>query len=227
MSHFFKHPARALLLAPFLFLAGCAVDSAGPVQGPLVNDPALSISLTGTVLEYSSKDDPRLLAWLEREKLRIDFALKSSQRTYDSLKVVWNAVSLATSTGNTRILYCEPLSYAASVKIVGPTGATFVFGPHRLMIPYGALKGWTVVTAEAPVGTDVEAKFAPHGLQFLKPSNLDLSYRHCLRPPDFGKKIVYVDSWGRILETFVSNDKKDIRMVDAWIRHFSSYLVAY
>ncbi|MGQ0766703.1 MAG: hypothetical protein ACT4OZ_13695 [Gemmatimonadota bacterium] len=228
MSHYPPHPSHRRKLLPALaaLLIGCSVDSAGPTLHPRATDPTPSLTAGDPILVFKSKSDRRLLAWLEREKLRIDLNLKASERKYDSLKVVWEQMVRENNTVS-EVLYCDPIQYVATTKIVGPSGENLDFGPHKLQIPRGALTGYTVVTAEGPVALKVEAKFAPHGLRFSLPSSLELSYKHCVRPTGFGKRIVYVDDAGTILESVVSNDKEDSKTVVGWIKHFSSYLIAY
>ncbi len=85
------------------------------------------------------------------------------------------------------------------------------------------------VTAEAPTSLKVEAKFRPHGLVFNRRTapKLTLSYKHCDGLQLMPNRIVYVDDWYRIIEYPLSRNVADDGVVWAWIKHFSSYVVAY
>lgn len=176
----------------------------------------------------AGREDP-LKPLLEQEKKRIAQAQEDSKQTYDSLKKEWEAY-LGTLGGDTSapgtLLFCDPLQYTGDTKIIGPEGGDMSVGPHKLSIPKGALKQYTVITAEMPVATDVSVKLSPHGLQFLETPKLTLSYKHCSRPTDFRKATAYVDDARTILEWPRSADQTSDGLVNAWIRHFSKYALA-
>lgn len=140
--------AAALTMAAAV--AACVPDS--PTAPRLLQDElSAAVAPAPQATVYRSKDDPRLLAWLEREKRRVDAAQKASQATYDSLQVVWERLKKLNPNGNPAYVYCQPISYVAEAKIVGPKGEDIGLGPHKLRIPQGALAGYTVITAVAPV----------------------------------------------------------------------------
>src|SRR5688572_32097783 len=60
-----------------------------------------------------------------------------------------NGGLLGTGIGN-GLLACTPLPSARTEQTVGPAGGTIVVGPHRLVVPAGALAAPVLITAEAP-----------------------------------------------------------------------------
>ena len=85
--------------------------------------------------------------------------------------------SLVQATG---LLNCSALPYAQDVETIGPDGGTLTAGPHKLVIPAGALREPTTITMTAPSGRGVNAvEFQPEGLQFAKPAYLTMSYSNC------------------------------------------------
>ncbi|HJU75977.1 MAG TPA: hypothetical protein VJ717_19700 [Gemmatimonadaceae bacterium] len=225
----FAQPLRIGVMAGITALAVACSDSAAPTAAPnervkvLPSDSADAALLIPDSRIFASPDDPQLLAWFEREKLRIATALAASEA---SLELV-NSQQTPTRTGAYSVLNCEPQPYVAATKIVGPLGATLSFGRHKLTVPPLAVPGWTVITAEAPASRVVRTTFAPHGLRFLLASDLTISYAHCLRPPTAVKRIVFVDNDMRFLENVRSSDDQTNKLVNGRIGHFSSYLIAY
>jgi hypothetical protein len=205
-------------------IAACA-DS--PFTAPeQIAAPSASISASNKPVVYASDSDPRLLQWLDIELKRVAAAERSSKPEYRRLERDWKRMNRKHGRRVSRVLYCDPLQYAAAVKIVGPNGGEVEFGPHKLSIPSRALSGYTVVTAEAPVSEAVEATFSPHGLAFERQVLLSLSYAHCNRPASLQESIVYVLD-GEIVDWLPSADRDEDATVDAWIDHFSGYHVAF
>jgi hypothetical protein len=215
---------RAFAPALALSAAGLAVACADGPTGPTSAADAPRLAKGGTAQTGTSQESVQTV--LEREKLRIDAALKASQGTYDSLKVEWERLNKTYPNGNPELLYCDPLQYAATAEIVGPEGKDFSFGPHKISIPRGALAQNTVITAEMPVALTVGAKFSPHGLKFARGVTLSLSYKHCNRPATYAETIVYVDNANAVLERPFTADRNDAGVADATIWHFSGYLVS-
>jgi hypothetical protein len=125
-----------------------------------------------------------------------------------------------------QLLRCQPRDYEADAAIIGPQGGTLKVGEHELVIPAGALDHEELVVAESPTSPLVDVQFAPHGLQFLKPAQLKLSYKGCVRPTSFEFLIAYIEA-NRVLELPPSVDHKDDDEVEADIDHFSRYAIAY
>ncbi len=73
------------------------------------------------------------------------------------------------------------------------------------MIPRGALRRQTTITAEQMPGRTNSVRFSPEGLQFEQPAGLVMNYRNCLVVL-LKKKIVYTDEKLKILEVLRSLD---------------------
>lgn len=208
-----------------LTLAAC-IDNAPTAAATAPVSTAVHATLSGPVGFVTAQTEDELKPLLEVEKARIAAELANSQRVYDSLKVVWDEYLLNPQAFTSRLIMCDPLQYAAEAKIIGPEGGDIAIGPHKLTIPKGALSSYVVITGEMPVSLLVSAKLWPHGLTFLKAPRLTLSYKHCNRSPGFTERVAYIDDAQQILEWPRSKDSSD-GLVDAWIWHFSSYVVAY
>lgn len=126
-----------------------------------------------------------------------------------------------------QLLRCEPQAYDADVAIIGPAGGTLHVGPHELVIPQGALAQDELITAEAPTSSLVDVRFEPHGLEFLSPAQLTLSYKDCVRPTAADFLVAYLGWGNRITELPPSTDNKADADVEADIDHFSRYAVAW
>jgi hypothetical protein len=72
----------------------------------------------------------------------------------------------------------------------------------------------------------VDVRFAPEGIQFLKPAQLTLSYKGCVRPTSADLFVAYLDQ-GKVLELPPSVDLRVDDEVEADIGHFSRYAIAY
>ncbi|HUF30098.1 MAG TPA: hypothetical protein VMM77_05475 [Gemmatimonadaceae bacterium] len=215
----------------FGFLALLSTSIVACADSPLtapeeIAAPSALISASKKQVVYASDSDPRLLRWFDLELRRVAAAEISSKPEYQQLKRDWKRMNRKHGHRVSRLIYCEPLQYAAAVQIVGPNGGEVEFGPHKLSIPPRALNGYTVVTAEAPVSEAVEATFSPHGLAFERQALLSLSYAHCNRPASSQESIVYVLN-GEIVDWLPSADRDEDATVDAWIDHFSGYHVAF
>ena len=125
------------------------------------------------------------------------------------------------------LLSCPSYVTYTATKTIGPLGGTITVGPHKLVVPPGALTQNVTITATAPAGRYVAVEFKPQGLTFLAPSALTLSYKQCglLSVPPL--KIVYIDDEQRILEVLVSLQNLLLREVTGKVNHFSQYALAY
>jgi hypothetical protein len=136
---------------------------------------------------------------------------------------------LGTGIGHA-LLTCTPLPSASTVQTVGPAGGTLLVGPHRLVIPAGALAAPVQITAEAPSDSVNSVRLLPHGLTFAagKPARLTLSYANCpLLGQLLPKRIVYTSDLLHILEWLISVDELLARRVSANLGHFSRYAIAW
>jgi hypothetical protein len=128
------------------------------------------------------------------------------------------------------LLACDPLPYASGSATIGAAGGTLVIGPHKLVVPAGALEAPVLIQGEAPVGTVNGVKLQPEGLRFAdgKPAKLTLSYVNC---PLLGgllpKRIAYTTDLLGILSYVASLDDLLGRKVSGSLEHFSRYAVAW
>lgn len=124
------------------------------------------------------------------------------------------------------LIVCTLQPEQRSSATIGPNGGTLSFGPHSLVIPKGALRAPTRITADAVRGYHARVEFSPSGLQFDVPATVTLSYAKCAvsKAP---VQVVYMQSDTTVTETEPSHDDRDERSVSARIKHFSSYAVAY
>jgi hypothetical protein len=126
----------------------------------------------------------------------------------------------------TDLLVCSSQPYDIEKKIIGPDGGTINVGTHTLVIPRGALKKKTTITAEQMPGRTNSIRFSPEGLQFQQPAALTMNYKNCLVVL-VKKSIVYTDEKLKVLEVLRSLDIFGKKTVTAPIDHFSRYAIAY
>jgi hypothetical protein len=126
----------------------------------------------------------------------------------------------------TDLLVCSSESYRVTRKTIGSEGGKIQVGRHTLVIPRGALRKKTTITAEQMSGRTNSLRFSPEGLRFEKPASLTMSYQNCLVVL-VSKHIVYTDEKLKILEVLRSLDLFSKKTVTAPIDHFSRYAVAY
>jgi hypothetical protein len=131
--------------------------------------------------------------------------------------------------GATGLLKCSDLPYASTTQTVGIGGGVINAGPHKLVIPQGALSQPTTITMTVPTGLGVNAvKFQPQGLQFQKPAALTMSYANCsLLGKLLPKRIAYTTDGLQILYYLVSLDNLFGKYVTGKVNHFSSYVIAW
>ena len=134
--------------------------------------------------------------------------------------------AVGTVLGVTDLLVCKSQPYAVATKTIGSDGGTIDVGSHTLVIPRGALRNKTQITAEQIPGRTNSLRFSPEGLRFEKPAALTMSYKNCLVVL-LPKHIVYTDEKLTILEVLRSLDIFKKRTVSAPIDHFSRYAVAF
>ena len=126
----------------------------------------------------------------------------------------------------TDLLVCSSQPYQITRKTIGYEGGTIQVGTHTLVIPRGALRRQTTITAEQMPGRTNSVRFSPEGLQFEQPAGLVMNYKNCLVVL-LKKKIVYTDEKLKVLEVLRSLDLFGAKTVTAPIDHFSRYAVAY
>ena len=139
-----------------------------------------------------------------------------------------DVVSSLLDGGLTGLVSCSPLPYDSVTEVVGPEGGTIRVGPHALRIPAGALSQPTTITAVVSPASVNLVQFSPQGLQFALPAQLAMSYANCsLVGRLLPKHIAYTTDDLRILELITGIDLLLDEQVEAPIRHFSHYAVAW
>ncbi len=136
---------------------------------------------------------------------------------------------LSRPVGQLGLVRCEALPADRESEWIGPQGGTLRVGPHRLVIPAGALKRWTLIRAEAPSEHGVRrVVFEPHGLEFEKPVALTMSFDRCnLLGTLLPGHIVYTTEDLRILEVLNAVPNLLREETTAKIDHFSDYVLAW
>jgi len=147
--------------------------------------------------------------------------------TVGTLTGTVDGVLKTTATG---LISCNVSETRYGSAWVGPSGGVVRVGAHSLVIPRGALKSYTRITATAPKGSTVLVDFQPHGLKFEVPTALTLSYRECgLVGNLLGGlvlDVVYVDDKQTILEILPSLNDLLGQRVTGRVDHFSGYALA-
>jgi hypothetical protein len=126
------------------------------------------------------------------------------------------------------LLACPPQPPAQAEEEIGPEGGILQIGPHRLIVPEGALDRPVLISAMSDSDSVVSVRFAPEGLSFARPARLTLSYAHCpLLPSLLPKRIAYTTDALELLQLLISADDLLDRQVSANLDHFSRYAVAW
>jgi hypothetical protein len=145
----------------------------------------------------------------------------------DSLRKDWEAYrrSVKRTGEKSEVLRCEPQARQQETRTVGRKGGTINVGPHRLVIPAGALLADVQITGTAPTSSAVNVEFAPHGLQFVKPVEMTIDYRQCIVPDSTELGVTYVlNGWWGVEKMPASDARKD-RKITALTDHFSGYII--
>src|SRR5256886_133984 len=126
-------------------------------------------------------------------------------------------------------LWGPALMMPPPTQTVGVGGGIISAGPHKLVIPRGALSQPTTITMTVPTGLGVNAvKFQPEGLQFQVPAALTMSYANCsLLGKLLPKRIAYTTNNLQILYYLLSLDNLFSKYVTGKVNHFSSYVIAW
>ncbi len=134
---------------------------------------------------------------------------------------------LGTGIG-TNLLACPSQSEVQAEETIGPEGGALQIGPHRLVVPAGALDSAVRISGVALADSVVSIRFLPEGLTFALPARLTLSYAECpLIPSLLPKRIAYTSDVLELLQLLLSSDNLLRRQVSADLDHFSRYAVAW
>lgn len=127
-----------------------------------------------------------------------------------------------------KYLTCTPLPAQTKSASIGLLGGVINIGPHKLIIPPGAVLGKKTITAQITAGDVTNSiKFSPEGLKFLVPSVLTISWSNCK----------YTGLLSLLKLAYTSDDLKSIlellpavqvnKTVIGTIGHFSRYAIAF
>jgi len=138
-------------------------------------------------------------------------------------------VSEALRTLEGTLMRCTPMDELRVEQVVGRSGGTITFGPHRLVIPAGALREPTRIRAEIRSENVNSVRLSPEGLRFRTPARLTLSYANCdlLGGLLNEKQIAYTSESLKIYWYLPSVDNVLERSVSTDLDHFSRYAVSW
>ena len=97
-------------------------------------------------------------------------------------------------------------------------------------MPAGALDHAVTITATSTGSTTRGLDFAPHGLRFLKPVSMTISFAGCSLPEDAQDTVlgvVYIDPSGRPVQRMPAHADHPAHQITALTDHFSGYLVSW
>lgn len=175
--------------------------------------------------------DPKLAAQHQANLAAIETERQASNARYDSLMTVWTTRGSGqrpmTAAGDSTfaVIPCAPLPFSGSAQIVGPAGGVFYFGPHKLVVPAGALSEEISIAVMVKTTLETQVELLPHGTQFAVPVKLKLAYSQCV--PAAQHNVAYIDANGGLLEWTQVVDYPTYNFVVASLNHFSTYAVAY
>ncbi|HXT18010.1 MAG TPA: hypothetical protein VN706_20430 [Gemmatimonadaceae bacterium] len=125
------------------------------------------------------------------------------------------------SSSNQQPLACNVDAPLQGSAIIGPSGGTLNVGPHRLIIPPGALDSNVTVSGVVPAGNTLRIDFYPQGLQFRKPAGLVLDASSCGTVPN----VIYLDEVDGLQEHIQATFSTWWHTIAAPLDHFSGYLL--
>jgi hypothetical protein len=130
-----------------------------------------------------------------------------------------------------KFLACSPLPAQSRSATIGLLGGVINVGPHKLVIPAGAVLSNTTITARITAGdTSNSIQFSPEGLKFKVPPVLVVSYSNCAVSGGILPlvKLAYTsDDLLSILEILPAVANPLNKTIVGTISHFSRYAVAY
>src|SRR5918997_6619711 len=153
---------------------------------------ALALSFTVSCTSADSPTGPELSQQSEQPSQLLGDLLGGDLLSGDGLVGDVLKSPVGTLLDVTDLLVCSSQSYQRSSETIGYEGGTIQVGTHSLVIPRGALRRQTTITAEQMPGRTNSVRFSPEGLQFERPAGLVMNYRNCLVVL-LKKKIVYTD----------------------------------
>jgi hypothetical protein len=121
----------------------------------------------------------------------------------------------------TQSLQCSVSAPLTGMARIGPAGGMMDIGPHRLIIPAGALTTDVDVKGVVPAGNTLQIQFYPEGLHFNKPAGLILDASSCAGVPD----VVYINEKGGENEVIHAIFSEWWHVIAAPLDHFSMYVL--
>jgi hypothetical protein len=129
--------------------------------------------------------------------------------------------SAGNGSASAQPLACTVDAPLAGSALIGPSGGVLNVGPHKLIVPAGALTRDTWLSGTVSAGSTFRIDFEPHGLQFKKPAGLILDASLCGDVPN----VVYLDEDGGIAEHIEAIFSNWWHTIAAPIDHFSGYML--
>jgi hypothetical protein len=225
----------ALTLAPL----GCSPDAAPTApslrQGPLLSkadDAAFDADGDGRLndeekaAKEAAEDAAKAAEEAADDAAKADKAAK--KRAFEEMRGQWRVYQDSVKKGlvEAEFVRCEPQARQDETRKIGPKGGELKVGPHKLVIPAGALASEVEITGVAPTNSRRELEFYPHGLEFAKPVTMTISYDKCIVPAGADLQIVYTALGNKIIARQPSMDDRDMKEVSGLTDHFSGYVVA-
>jgi hypothetical protein len=131
--------------------------------------------------------------------------------------------AIGASNGAGAMNGCTPRDPQYGTATIGPSGGELMVGPHRLIIPPGALTRTVEISGTSPEGGVPTIYLEPHGLQFKKPAGLILDAGNCTDVPS----AVYINEIGVVTDPIPAVYSTWWHTVAVPIDHFSGYAVAF
>jgi hypothetical protein len=110
-------------------------------------------------------------------------------------------------------------------EIIGRRGGTIDFGIGTLVVPPGALRHDTRISATVN-GEDLAVEFEPHGLKFRRGREATLRFNLDSSSSKGDLEILYFDDAGNVLEQLPTDIDNRDSAATARLHHFSAYGLA-
>lgn len=124
---------------------------------------------------------------------------------------------------------CSQFDYDSTAADIGPEGGRIKIGPHRFLVPPGALDRRVWISMVIPGDGTASVRFQPEGLRFSGGAlpTLRLNYAGCKPPKGVIPTVVYLDEALNVLEWMPSWRNGNSSRVSTRVAHFSRYAVAW
>lgn len=129
----------------------------------------------------------------------------------------------AIGSGQQTAINCIPRNPSYGTALIGAAGGDLIIGPHRLIVPPGALDHDVQISGTVPADKPFEINLEPHGLQFRKPAGLILDASSCTNVPT----IVYLIDQLTVSDPIIALYSNFWHTIACPIWHFSGYSIAF